>query len=250
MYPKQAYECTLNEPTECHATCMEKISSYFQDPNLNEPSKFQINLNMFTSSPLKGEKVCGALKKPVNKPGTDVYGQSFTQSSRASLYTNLGRICCGPPCKCEYIFQYADTNDQARPTLMVPIVSDIKLNVGYECSDELSDCVAYCRKIAFNSLESNDPSYVKKDTTQRTDAFGSLSGYSYSQYICGLIGKELMDDYGFNVYLRYSASAKMPNEFPYREDIHIGRVCCQYVAFAQQWLAVNRCYQAPPGLRK
>jgi len=234
----------LNELDECHLACMEKISNYLDDPDLIRPDESQFNLNVLANNASKSNRICMELNKPINKPGTDVYVQSFTQSLRTSKYTNLGRVCCVSPCKCEYIFQYAETNEEIR-ALVVPVVDDIKLNLGYECSDELSDCIAYCRKIAFITVDLKDPNYVKRDTTQRTDVFSSLPSL-YNQYMCSLIGLNLWDDFGFNVYLRYSASIQTPNEYPYREDIHIGRLCCQYYAIFGQWLAGNRCYKAPP----
>lgn len=246
MYPQQAYQCTANESDECHSNCMEKISNYFDDPFLARPDESQLNLNALANSPLKSSRVCQDLNKPIGKPGTDIYAQSFAQSVRTSKYTNLGRVCCASPCKCEFVFQYANTNKETGPTpLTVPVVDDVNLNLGFECSDELSDCISYCRKIAFITVDLKDPNYIKKDTTQRTDVFSSLPSL-YSQYMCSLIGETLWDDYGFNVYLRYSASLKTPDEFPYREDIHIGRLCCQYFVLFSQWLAGNRCYDAPP----
>lgn len=221
------------------------MSSYFQGPSLFRPDDLnQLNLNVIVTNQLRANRVCDSLKKPVNKPGTDIYAQSFLQSNKNSKYTNLGRVCCRNPCKCEYVFQYAETNLEVKPPVSVPVVVDIKLNTGYECSDEFSDCLTYCRRMALNRVELEDPGYIKKDTTQRTDVFSSLPSL-YSQYICSLIGEELKNE-GFNVYLRYSVSSKTPNEFPYYEDIHIGRVCCQYVTFAAQWLGINRCFQTIP----
>lgn len=236
------YQCRYNESDECHLTCLDRLSGYFADTSLTQPDNSQLNMNYFANNPTKSKRVCEDLNKPIGKPGTDVYVQSYTQALRStSKYTNLGRLCCASPCKCEYIFQFAQNNTSI-DSMSVPIVEDVALDLGYECSDELSDCISYCRKIAFISIDINDVGYVKKDTTQRTDVFYRDLKAQYSQYICKLIGDALMDDHGFSVYLRYSASRKTPDEFPYREDIHIGRLCCDWFPLQGGiWLPVNRC---------
>lgn len=235
------YQCRKDESDECHQDCMRKVGANFGDLTLVEQlSGSQLNWNVLANSPSKSNQVCKGLNKPIGKPGTDVYVQSYTQNLRStSKYTNLGRLCCASPCKCEYVFQFAKNNTEIN-NMIVPVVNQIALNLGYECSDEISDCISYCRKIAFITLDIYDPGYVKKDTTQRTDAFDNTLNAKYGQSICQMIGITLKDEYGFNVYLRYSVSMNTPNEFPYREDIHIGRLCCQwYPQFS--WVPFNRC---------
>jgi hypothetical protein len=221
-----------------------KVSDYFDDPKLSQPSASQFNLNVIANNATKSKQVCTALKRQINKPGTDVYVQSIAGANIGFRLTNLGRVCCQSPCTCQYIFQYAFSNSPTdKSPVNVSSVNDLDLNLGYECSNEHSDCMAYCRRIAFIRLELDDPGFVKKDTTQLTDVFRSISSL-YSQYICSLIESNSLDEFGYNVYLRYSVSKETPQEFPYHEDIHIGRVCCRY--FFGNWLGTNRCKDVPP----
>lgn len=92
----------------------------------------------------------------------------------------------------------------------------------------------YCRKQAFSLITTIDSGFDLSQTITDLDAF---TKNEYNQYICKLIDLSVPGDTtGYNLYLRYTTDK---NIFPEREDLHVGRICCQKTL--GNFIGFNRC---------
>ena len=224
-YKEKAYECSLFELEECQNDCMNLISSYFQEPLIKHPNSSILNYNIFFKE-FASNKVCNLLNKQINKPGIDIYAQIDATSANFSInYISLGRVCCRPICNCDYVFKNAFNGSTVIPNEAI-IPSKDPLNIAYECSDELANCMMFCRKQAFviplltNNIDLNLPiSDLKPIETSDI----------YATTFCDKI-KFPNIEHGYNVYLKYkNVDQNIDDSFPLVEDIHLGRLCCKLI---------------------
>jgi hypothetical protein len=152
----------------------------------------------------------------------------------------LGRVCCQKKCDCEFVFKDAETGRDVRQNLNIPIPPIFlqqTQNLGYECSDELSDCMSFCRKTGFTIVSAVEPDLDQDESTSETDTF---KVNEYKKYMCNLINQSRVSDtQGYNVYIRYLNRDNAL--FPYKDDLHVGRLCCKKTF--GQFIGLNRCNQ-------
>ena len=145
-------------------------------------------------------------------------------------FLGLGRVCCQRRCECEYVFRETFSNVETRPNEPITLVQP-PLSLGYECTNELSDCMSYCRRSAFALISSTNAGFETDDTLPSLDVFEQSE--EFKKYLCRLISKD--EELGFNVFYRYIQG----DVHPYKEDLHIGRLCCR--PFFGSFLGFNRC---------
>jgi hypothetical protein len=238
-----SYDCSLNLVNTCQDECMNVIGNYFSNNDIKKPNPLKLNLNMFTNDRYASDRVCTMLNEVVNKPGVDVYAQVDIVVD-ANRYVNLGRLCCRRECKCEYVFVNATTNNQSRPNYDIALVDPYQ-SLGYECANEISDCLTACRRSAFNLISLTNASFKLDETLSELDVFKGNN--VYKKYICELINNDSPSEiYGFNVYIKYSAYGAQValNKYPYKEDLHLGRICCQKTLGGV--VGINRCNRTDP----
>lgn len=168
--------------------------------------------------------------------GVDIYAEIDTESEK--IYTSLGRVCCERKCECNYVMKDAKTGVEAPNKF--PIAQLEKLNLGYECTNELNDCMGFCRRQALQIVNLVNPLYDKNQTTPDLNPFYLNE---YKKYLCELLDVTMVadDTYGYNFYVRYTSESSI---FPLQEDLHIGRLCCR--KFLNQYIGFNRCDYTNP----
>ena len=239
-----SYQCSLDLMATCQDECMNVISVYFNNLGLKKPEPKKLNFDMFANDRAASDKVCALLGQQVTKPGTDVYVQMDLGESGASKFLSLGRVCCRSECKCEYVFREAFTNKEVRGNYEIGLVEPFR-SLGYECSNGLSDCLEVCRRSAFSLINIANPDFKYEDSLSELDTFRGNN--VYKKFFCDLINKQVPSDkYGFNIYIRYSAYKQHSplDKYPYKEDLHVGRLCCQWVL--NNFIGVNRCDYTDP----
>jgi hypothetical protein len=233
---EKSYYCSqVSEMDKCRTDCLSATSYYFNNPNIVTLYPTRHNLNIFLSDQTSSNKACNLIGVPKYKPGVDIFSEVTVGANIPNSYISLGRVCCANKCKCEYVFKDAFNGQDVRAT---HLLSEYQQNqqIGYECSDEMSDCMKYCRENGFRFLNNVDPTVDKNETIAETDAF---QVQPFTTFICGLLNENRPgDEQGFNVYIRYS-NAENDKIFPYKEDMHIGRLCCE--PFLNQFVGFNRC---------
>ena len=240
-----SYECATDLVSQCQDECLNVVGNFFNNKEIKKPDPKRLNLNVFMGDEYASNKVCLLLNEGITKPGVDIYAQIDTGiSGGADKFVSLGRMCCRRDCKCEYVFRDAFTNEEAHANVNIPTL-DPYPSLGYECADELSDCLAFCRRSAFSLMSLTNSTFRPVDTLTETDIFRNNN--IYKKYICNLLEvTQPSDGVGYNVYMRYSTYKGLPNAdlFPYREDLHLGRLCCQKLLGSV--IGINRCDKTTP----
>lgn len=233
IIPDISYECSsLDILSKCQDECLNEVGIYFDNKDIKRPDPEKLNANIFLGNENAATKVCNELNESVSKPGSDVHALWNNGIARGSL--SLGRVCCQPKCSCEYVFRDAFDNN-VMSNKPVPL-SQPPLSRGYECSNELSDCMSFCRRNAFNSIiVTNSTFNTLNESLPDLDVFRDSS---YIFYMCNtLIRNKPSTNVGFNVFYRYTQD----NVYPFREDFHIGRICCTPIMSNTIYLGSNRC---------
>lgn len=175
----------------------------------------------------------------------DVYlqidDQLGTKFSRRTF--TLGRVCCKQVCKCEWEFFNARNGTRIIPSGPSNIIEDptIDMNSGHDCALEFSNCMRHCRRLAISQITAIDPTFDKLSlTTQENDFLGSST---FRYYLCQLIRSPqpiAFNQNGYDVYVMYTH--REMDVYPFREELHIGRLCCQINAVDTTiGTPVNRC---------
>lgn len=149
----KSFECSIRLQDECVNSCMNLISKYLNEPMIENPSSNILNYNIFFNQ-FASNTVCSALNREINKPGTDIYVKIDTKENNNLIkYISMGRICCRSQCTCEILFKDG-ANGTIPNNITFPLNTTFN-NLGYECSDELANCISLCRQkgieIAVNS---------------------------------------------------------------------------------------------------
>ena len=249
--PEASYECSsFDTMQKCKDECLNEVGIYFNNNDIKQPHPDKISFNIFShkNDETSATKICNEFKEPIDKPGADVYAVWNNGIDRRGSLA-MGRVCCQSSCSCEFIFRDAYTNELVRKNELIPLSQPL-LNFtsrGYECSHELSDCMSFCRRNAFARISSLNVTFdTVIETLSSLDVFQNNNDYMF--YMCNtLIRQVASSDAGFNVYFRYSQGGAV-NGFPYREDFHIGRLCCTPVPVGSNtvYLGFNRCSDGSP----
>jgi hypothetical protein len=169
---EKSFECSLNILEECQIDCMSIISDYFNEPTIKNPSNKILNYNIFFND-FSSNKICQALNADIKKPGTDIYAAIDTRANNNLIkYIALGRVCCKKKCDCRFIFQDANNSSQIiyPPSQLASFqLNTIETNQGYECFNELNNCVDLCRKKGIELANSLNPSIDTNKTTLDLD---------------------------------------------------------------------------------
>ena len=95
--------------------------------------------------------MCLDLNMIINKSGVDIFVRVDKSENDGLInHVALGRVCCQMKCKCEYIIREAfngsliEKNNNNYNEFLLD--TSKQLNFGYECSDELSNCMSACRR--------------------------------------------------------------------------------------------------------
>ena len=191
------------------------------------------NLNIFDFKANKVDKsanqICQNVKRKngttqvkLKKPGTDIYLQVGTELDLRNI--ELGRICCIKTCDCLVI---ARTNNILINISLPDNTNFNALNPGYDCNEELADCMFYCKKM-FN------PNMAQSELDMPASELDLFGSSLYLQYkTCADIRNNNPPNIGsgqanFEVFLRYVANGAA--QFPQTEDIYIGNLCCRLLA--------------------
>lgn len=231
-----SYDCSISELEDCQTDCMSLISGYFNEQSIKYPNSSILNYNIFYQD-FASDKICQVLNTTIAKPGIDIYASFDASAANFSIkYIALGRVCCKPICNCEYIFKDALKGTEVKPNEQ--IIKTTELNLAYECSDEQSNCMSFCRKQAFIILQSSaifDPLLPVGDLQPLT-----ISDVYVARF-CDLINVPNIV-HGYNVYLRYmTTDVNLNDSFPLIEDIHLGRFCCEFIINSTEFSAVVDC---------
>jgi hypothetical protein len=233
---EKSYYCSqISEIDKCKNDCLVATKNFFNNPNIELYYQTRHNLNIFLADQTSSNKVCQLIGAPKYKPGVDIFSEVSVGAGIPNSYISLGRVCCSNKCKCEYVFKDAFNGREVRAS---HLLAEYQQNqqIGYECSDEMSDCMKYCRENGFRFLNNVNPTIDKNETIAETDAF---QVQPFTTFICGLLNENRPgDEQGFNIYIRYS-NGDNNSIYPYKEDMHIGRVCCE--PFLNQFVGFNRC---------
>ena len=232
---QKAYDCQITDMEVCEKDCMNELSIYFNKIDLKNINKKILNRNIFDDNQVS-TKMCLAINGKISKPGIDIYAEIDVESEK--IFTSLGRVCCERKCECDYVMKDAKTG--VEHPARFPITQLEKLNLGYQCDNELNECMSFCRRQALQIVNSIDPTFDKNQTTTDLDAFKRIE---YSKFLCETLNVPMLsnDERGYNFYVRYASETKM---FPFEEDLHIGRLCC--IKVLGQYVGVNRCDQTSP----
>ena len=169
---EKSFECSLNILEECQIDCMSQVSDYFNEPAIKNPSNKILNYNIFFSD-FSSNKICQALNNQINKPGADIYAAIDTRENNKLIkYIALGRVCCRKQCNCQFVFR--DAKDSSLILYPDSILETFQLdttetNQGYECSQQLSDCISICRKKGIGLANSLEPGRDTNKTTLDLD---------------------------------------------------------------------------------
>ena len=215
-----SYECSsLDTMDKCQNECLNEVGNYFNNQDIKRPDPEKLNTNIFLDNENAATKVCNLLNERVSKPGEDIYALWNNGLAKRSLA--LGRLCCQPSCSCEYVFRYVETNDEVIANEPIPLPSSMQpLNQGYECSNELSDCMTFCRQNAFHTIKLWNSTFdMFKQTLTNLDVFRDEA---YMFYMCNTLIRKPSSGEGFNIFYRYTQN----QDYPFKEDFHIGRLCC------------------------
>jgi hypothetical protein len=145
----KSFECSAPLLDECQAECLSLVSYYFNEPKIQFINN-RLNLNIFFNQFI-ANKMCLDLNMIINKPGVDIFVRVDTSENNGLInHVALGRVCCQMKCKCEYIIREAfngsliEKNNNNYNEFLLD--TSKQLNFGYECSDELSNCMSACRR--------------------------------------------------------------------------------------------------------
>ena len=226
---------------KCKDECLNEVGNYFNSNDIKQPHPDKIAFNVFANKndESAATKICKEFGEPVGKPGADVFAVwNNGIARRGSL--GMGRVCCQSSCSCEFVFRDAGTNELERNE-PIPLPQPL-LNFtsrGYECSSELSDCMTFCRRNAFAKISSSNATFdTFIETLSSLDVFRDNNDFLC--YMCDTLIQKPSVQPGVNVFIRYIQGAA-GNSFPYKDDFHIGRLCCTPFFGNTLFVGFNRC---------
>jgi hypothetical protein len=197
--------------------------------NWTTPNMFNLNIFDFKENKVdrSANQICQSVKRKngtsqvkLKKPGTDIYLQVATELDLRNI--ELGRICCMKTCDCLVI---ARTSNILINTSLSDNTNFNLLNPGYDCNEELADCMFYCKKMFNPNMAQSE----LDSPASELDLFGSSLFLQFKT--CADISNKRPPNLGggqeakFEVFLRYVANGAA--QFPQTEDIYIGNLCCK-----------------------
>lgn len=223
----KAYACS-EEINLCEQECRNLVGNYYTHEQIKDPSKDLDNI--FENRTDLGESACVREAKSVYKPGIEYFISAQTViESQKNIY--LGKVCCNRPCDCKiYKSEFNRTEALIDINSLMPT-----RNLFYNCDNEQSECYKDCRDAAAKFFDSEDI----KDLSKPVSSLGLFSKFYLAAKICSLLKRDI-EEPGVEVFLRYSTFANTNNKI--KEDLKIGRLCCQN--YFNTFLPSDRCNQA------
>ncbi len=259
MAPKPiAYDCAESEFDECEKECRILVGNKFKNEEIKEfTNKLIPNYNLFqvsypdyqqTSDDSASELMCKILNRKVETPGYEIFVKIATDNlffKNLGKYLPVGRLCCKQECKCEIFSQTANflTESGKDKSLkfedITNIVDSDVRNFSYDCFNTKQSCMKYCRNALGQYLQSD---LIMKNATASNWITTDLDVFSENTpgtRLCQKLQTNVAPP-GLNFYLRSNTGSA---DFPYTDDLHIGRLCC--FPFMGRFVPFNRCYNFP-----
>lgn len=245
---QKAYDCSVNEFFECEKDCRSTVSTVLKNQQIASPINQPVpNYNILTAENYASELLCEELRKDIKKPGLEMFVKISTDPkvfNEIGKYLPIGRLCCNRKCNCELYTQNGSiVSSQLEKNILLVNLTDRVLEnrkkSSFECQNEELDCMKECRLALAGFLQS-DLLLVNQTTIGLvTSNVDILAENTPSIIMCERINRSVTPP-GLNIYLRFSSNEL---SFPFKEEMHVGRICCFY--FNGRYVPFNRCLQYP-----
>ena len=258
-----AYSCAQSEFDTCEQECRMLVGNKFKNDELKVASNKLIpNYNVFQFSfsgnqrpqvdTYASELLCQELNRKVETPGYDIFVKISTDQANFNnmgKYLPLGRLCCKQECKCEIYTQNAEVvsgTDKDKSDFFEDITYIVDENIrtrAYDCFNTKQSCMSFCRDALGQYLQSDlilSNSTVYNWLTTDLDVF---SEETPGTRVCAKLHTRISTP-GLNFFLRSNTGSR---EFPFTDDMYIGRLCCFPFPIVNptRYVPFNRCYNFP-----
>lgn len=144
------------------------------------------------------------------------------------VYT-LGRVCCYQKCDCMWSIYEVIKKEIVKLASTSPVINNVQLSAGYECSSELNRCMQHCRDRVQAIVMATSPELVEPELSLQENDL--LRSNELALHVCRYLKDYTPEENSFSLNNGYHVHVVYANQeattYAHREDMYVGRVCCE-----------------------